>query len=379
MDKRKRVDILVIGVLLIVTYIVLQHFGAIWKFFLFLIGIMTPFLWGSALAFIINVPMRFFENKVFLKIKHLNKYPTLCRILALVITLALVVLVFYIVISMLVPQISATIETIIQGLPKAIEQLNSYITEKGFDLGDYLQTTIIGNNPEQIRERIGQVLDVALKGVIYSTGIIGSMYSGLLQFCFTLMFTFFILFSKERLGKQFAKAGYAFLPEKKVDRYREVANLTQRTFSSFITGQCLEALILGVLFFIAMNIFKMPYVLLISVIIAVTALIPVVGAWIGCFVGCLLILMVNPMQALGFAIMFIVIQQLEGNLIYPHVMGNAIGLPSIWVLLAVVLGDGLMGVLGMLLFIPLTSVVYTLFREKVQARIEARGLEAKVE
>ena len=379
MDKSKRIDILIIGILLIVTYIVLQHFGAIWDFFLLLVGIMTPFLWGSALAFIINVPMRFFENKVFLKIKKLNKFPTLCRVLALVITLVLIALVFYIIISLLVPEISATIETIIQGLPKAVESLNAYLTEKGFDLGDYLQTTIIGNNPEQIRERIGQVLDVALKGVIYSTGIIGSMYSGLLQFCFTLMFTFFILFSKERLGKQFVKAGYAFLPEKKVDRYREVANLTQRTFSSFITGQCLEALILGVLFFIAMSIFKMPYVLLISVFIAVMALIPVVGAWIGCLVGCLLILMVNPMQALGFAIMFIVIQQLEGNLIYPHVMGNAIGLPSIWVLLAVVLGDGLMGVLGMLLFIPLTSVVYTLFREKVQARIEARGLEAKVE
>lgn len=379
MDKSKRIDILVIGVLLIVTYIVLQHFGAIWGFFLLLLGIMTPFLWGSALAFIINVPMRFFENKVFMKIKHLNKFPTLCRILALVVTLALIVLVIYLVISMLVPEISSTIETIIQGLPKAIERLNAFMVEKGFDLGDYLQTNIIGNNPDQIRDRIGQVLDMALKGVVYSTGIIGSMYSGLLQFCFTLMFTFFILFSKERLGKQFVKVGYAYLPEKKVDRYREVANLTQRTFSSFITGQCLEALILGVLFFIAMSIFKMPYVLLISVIITVTALIPVIGAWIGCFVGAVLILMVNPMQALGFAIMFIVIQQLEGNLIYPHVMGNAIGLPSIWVLLAVVLGDGLMGVLGMLLFIPLTSIVYTLFREKVNARIEARGLEEKVE
>lgn len=379
MDKSKRIDILIIGVLLIVTYIVLQHFGAIWNFFLVLIGILTPFLWGSALAFIINVPMRFFENKVFMKIKKLNKFPTLCRILALVVTLALIVLVFYIIISLLVPEISATVETIIQGLPKAIERLNAFMDEKGFDLGNYLQTNVIGNNPDQIRERIGQVLDVALKGVVYSTGIIGSMYSGLLQFCFTLMFTFFILFSKERLGKQFVKAGYAYLPEKKVDRYREVANLTQRTFSSFITGQCLEALILGVLFFIAMSIFKMPYVLLISVFIAVMALIPVVGAWIGCVVGALLILMVSPMQAMGFVILFVVIQQLEGNLIYPHVMGNAIGLPSIWVLLAVVLGDGLMGVLGMLLFIPLTSVVYAIFREKVNARIEARGLEAKVE
>ncbi|MBE5778039.1 MAG: AI-2E family transporter [Clostridiales bacterium] len=379
MDKSKRIDIIVIGVLLIVTYIILQHFGAIWKFFLLLLGILTPFLWGSALAFILNVPMRFFENKVFKKIKKLNRFPTLCRILALLITLALVVLVVYIVVSLLVPQISATLESIILGLPKAVERLNAFLTEKGFDLGDYLQTNLLGNSPEQLRTRIEQVLDVALKGVIYSTGVLGSVYSGLLQFCFTLMFTFYILFSKERLGKQFIKVGYAYLPEKKVDRYRKVANLTQHTFSSFISGQCLEALILGVLFFIAMSIFKMPYVLLISVFISVTALIPVVGAWLGCFVGVLLILMVNPMQALGFGIMFIVIQQLEGNLIYPHVMGNAIGLPSIWVLLAVVLGDGLLGVLGMLLFIPLTSVVYKLFREKVNTRINERGLESKLQ
>ena len=280
--------------------------------------------------------------------------------------------------ALLVPEITSTVEGILQMLPKALTRLEAFLDEKGYDLGNYLQTTILGETPDQLRERLSQVLDYALKGVIYSTGVIGSMYSSLLQFCFTLMFTFFILFSKERLARQFTKAGYAYLSEKRMDRLREIASMTQRTFASFITGQCLEAVILGVLFFLAMSIFKMPYVLLISVFIGIMALIPVVGAWIGCVVGALLILMVNPMQALGFIVMFIVIQQLEGNLIYPHVMGNAIGLPSIWVLLAVVLGDGLLGVIGMLLFIPLTSVIYTLFREKVNKRIEDRGLVDKV-
>lgn len=284
----------------------------------------------------------------------------------------------YAVISLLVPEIVATVESIFQMLPKAIERLNAFLEEKGYDLGNYLQTTFLGQSPEQLRERIGQVLDFAMKGAVYSTGVIGSLYSSLLQFCFTLMFTFFILFSKERLVKQFCKVGYAYLAEPRMDRLREVASISQRTFSSFITGQCLEALILSVMFFIAMTIFRFPYVLLISVFIGVTALIPVIGAWIGCFVGALLILMVNPMQALGFVVMFVMLQQVEGNLIYPHVMGNAIGLPSIWVLLAVVLGDGLLGVMGMLLFIPLTSVIYTLFREKVNQRIASRGLNNKV-
>ena len=378
MEKNKRIDYLIIGVILIVVYIVLQHFGSIWGFFLKLLGILTPFLFGSALAFILNVPMRFFENKVFGRIKPLKKHDTLRRILALIVTLALIALVVYIVTSLLVPEITSTVEGILQMLPMALEKLDAFLDEKGYDLGNYLQTTILGETPEQLRERLSQVLDYALKGVIYSTGVIGSMYSSLLQFCFTLMFTFFILFSKERLARQFCKAGYAYLSEKRMDRLREIASMTQRTFASFITGQCLEAVILGVLFFLAMSIFKMPYVLLISVFIAIMALIPVVGAWIGCIVGALLILMVNPMQALGFVIMFIIIQQLEGNLIYPHVMGNAIGLPSIWVLLAVVLGDGLLGVIGMLLFIPLTSVIYTLFREKVNRRIGERGLEGKV-
>ena len=378
MEKNKRIDYLIIGVILIVVYIVLQHFGSIWGFLLKLLGILTPFLFGSALAFILNVPMRFFENKVFGLIKPLKKHETLRRILALIVTLALIALVVYIVTSLLVPEITSTVEGILQMLPKALTRLEAFLDEKGYDLGNYLQTTILGETPDQLRERLSQVLDYALKGVIYSTGVIGSMYSSLLQFCFTLMFTFFILFSKERLARQFTKAGYAYLSEKRMDRLREIASMTQRTFASFITGQCLEAVILGVLFFLAMSIFKMPYVLLISVFIGIMALIPVVGAWIGCVVGALLILMVNPMQALGFIVMFIVIQQLEGNLIYPHVMGNAIGLPSIWVLLAVVLGDGLLGVIGMLLFIPLTSVIYTLFREKVNKRIEDRGLEGKV-
>ena len=148
--------------------------------------------------------------------------------------------------------------------------------------------------------------------------------------------------------------------------------MSHRTFSSFITGQCLEAVILGVMFFVSMSLLKFPYALLVGILVAFTALIPVFGAFIGCVVGAFLILMVNPMQAIGFIALFLVLQQVEGNLIYPHVVGNSVGLPSIWVLAAVTVGGSLMGIMGMLVFIPLASVVYALIREWVYRRLEQR-------
>ena len=178
---------------------------------------------------------------------------------------------------------------------------------------------------------------------------------------------------------------HAFLKEKWEKRCLKVCTLTSKTFSNFLTGQCLEALILGSMFFVAMSLFKMPYALLVGVLVAFTALIPIFGAFIGCVVGAFLILMVDPLQALFFVIMFLVLQQIEGNLIYPKVVGNSvglpsiwvlaavtIGLPSIWVLAAVTLGGNLMGITGMLIFIPLVSVVYTLFRESVYKRLEQK-------
>lgn len=159
-----------------------------------------------------------------------------------------------------------------------------------------------------------------------------------------------------------------------MDKTLEVASLSYKTFSSFVTGQCLEAVILGTMFFIVMSILRFPYALLVGVVIAFTALIPIFGAFIGCVIGTFLMLVSNPMQAVAFVILFLVLQQIEGNLIYPHVVGGSVGLPSIWVLVAVTVGGSLMGVVGMLIFIPLSSVVYALFREVVYKRLKERGI-----
>ena len=170
---------------------------------------------------------------------------------------------------------------------------------------------------------------------------------------------------------------YAFLHENKVESFIEVCSLTSKTFSSFLAGQCVEALILGTMFFVVMSIINMPYALLVGVLIAFTALIPIFGAFIGCFVGAFLIMMVDPLQALIFVIMFLILQQIEGNFIYPKVVGSSVGLPSIWVLAAVTVGGSLMGVVGMLIFIPIVSVIYTLFRASVYKRLRKKHREDK--
>ena len=191
------------------------------------------------------------------------------------------------------------------------------------------------------------------------------------------VFAVYVLLQKEKLGLQCRKSLYALLPEQSAGKIVEICRLSHRVFSSFITGQCIEAVILGAMFFIVMTVLRMPYALLVGCLIAVTALIPIVGAFIGCAVGAFLLLMVSPMQALAFVVMFLVLQQVEGNLIYPHVVGSSVGLPSIWVLAAVSVGGSLMGVAGMLLFIPLTSVLYTLFREFVYKRLGEKGLKVR--
>ena len=196
--------------------------------------------------------------------------------------------------------------------------------------------------------------------------------SGVTTFVIAFVFACYILLQKEKLRVQVRKVMYAFLSEKRVEWCLEVSSLTARSFSNFLTGQCVEAMILGMMFFIAMTIFNMPYAMLVGVLIAFTALIPIFGAFIGCVIGAFLILMVDPLQALGFVIMFLVLQQIEGNLIYPKVVGSSVGLPSIWVLAAVTVGGSLMGVVGMLIFIPIVSVVYNLFRASVYKRLRKK-------
>lgn len=374
MERKKFWATLLLGVCLIGFYFLLARGASLLAFIGMLWSILSPFLLGGALAFVFNVPMRFLEKKVLCFMDHVPWLQKAKRPVAMVLVLVLVACLLFLLISLIVPEIINTIVAVVKAIPVAVARLDELLAPYDIQVGQYLNfSTILPiGNSEEMKAQIENMLDLALKGVAFSGTLIGTVYQNVLSIFFTIMFIIYFLAAKERLAAQMKNVMRAYLKPGLVDEVLRILKLIQHTFASFITGQCTEALILGGLFFIAMSIFRMPYVLLISIFIGVTALIPVIGAWIGCIAGALLILVNNPMQALWFVVMFLIIQQLEGNLIYPHVMGNAVGLPSIWVLFAVVLGEGLMGILGMLLFIPLTSVAYTLLRENVNHRLAAQ-------
>ena len=286
--------------------------------------------------------------------------------------IGVVVLVMFVVIPELTRTLMSLGRTIQVFIPEAQRFLEDLFTNNS-DMRAWLDSlnlnvdTIMSNAVEFFQTGAGNVLNSTMSAI-------GSIVSGVTTFVIAFVFACYLLLQKEKLRVQVGKVLDAFLKPERVEWVTEVCSLTAKTFSNFLAGQCLEALILGCMFFVVMSIFSMPYTLLISVLIAFTALIPIFGAFIGCIVGAFLILMVDPLQALGFVIMFLVLQQIEGNMIYPKVVGKSVGLPSIWVLAAVTVGGNLMGVAGMLIFIPIVSVIYALFRASVYKRLKKKKM-----
>ena len=218
-------------------------------------------------------------------------------------------------------------------------------------------------------------LSIGTKGIINGgIGAISGLFSGITNFFIGFVFSVYVLFQKEKLASQCKKLLYVMVSERRADQIVEILRLTNTTFSNFLSGQCLEACILGALFVITLSILRMPYALLIGIIIGVTALVPIVGAFIGCAVGVVLIMMTSPLKALIFIAIFLILQQIEGNLIYPHVVGNSVGLPGMWVLVAVTIGGNLFGIMGMLTFIPISSVCYALLRTFVNNKVEEKNI-----
>ena len=370
------------GLLLVVCggvafYCALQRLDAVLAALGWLLGILAPFLLGGALAFILNVPMRAIERHLF---PRNRKGAKLRRPLALVLTLLAVLGVLALASLVIGPGIADAVMSIIREIPAAFDRLQKQLNGLAESLAAYLpmiQEWLAGVNIdwESLSRRVLEYAQALGSGIVSSGGgFIGGVVSGVSTFVIGLIFSFYILLQKEKLSRHGRQVIYGLLPLRQADRTLEILRLASRTFSSFLSGQCLEACILGTLFAVAMTIFRMPYALLVGVLIALTALIPIVGAFIGCAVGALLIAIDDPWKALWFIVLFLVLQQIEGNLIYPHVVGSSVGLPSIWVLAAVTLGGSLMGITGMLFFIPLCSVLYALFRSYVKDRLAKRAV-----
>lgn len=338
-------------------------------------NLLSPFVVGAALAFILNVPMRAIERLL----KGVKK-PGLRRGLALFLTFIAILLVLALVILLLIPQIDATVESLVAELPGFFERTEIMAKEflaKHPELLEWLM-----NNTElddfdwmSIIQKAATVAGNSVTTIINgAVSAVGTVVSALATAVIGIVFSLYCLGRKEILARQGRRLLYSLLKEPVADEIVRIFRLTNSTFSNFISGQCLEAVILGLMFAVAMSIFGMPYMPLVSVLIAVTALVPIVGAFVGCIVGALFILVDSPILAVWFVVMFLVLQQIEGNLIYPKVVGTSIGLPGMWVLLAVTVGGETMGVAGMLLMIPLASVVYALLREFTDFQLKRKGI-----
>ena len=358
----------------------LQNLAALLAALRAFLSLVSPFLLGCAIAFILNVLMRAVERRLPAGAGGAR------RPLAFVLTLVLVLGVLALAGLVIVPKLGEAASSVAQQaqrffirLPAALAGLEERLPELQTALSglDVDWQALSGKALELLQELGTSLVNSGMGGVASGVSLVGGVVSGISTFFIGLVFAVYLLLQKEKLGGQARRCLYALLPERAADRVLEVAALSNRTFSSFLSGQCLEAVILGSMFTVSMAVLRMPYAVLVGVLIALTALIPIVGAFIGCAVGALLILLSSPMQALAFIVLFLVLQQVEGNLIYPHVVGSSVGLPSIWVLAAVTVGGKLMGILGMLVFIPLCSVVYALFRRYVRDRLAARNIPAE--
>lgn len=329
-----------------------------------------PFILGAAIAFILNVPMRNIERHLVI----FRKDSRLRRPISLVFTILLVAGILFLVVFVVAPELVNTFLTLQNSIPvffAGIKEEAERLFADNPQIVDYVNHVDV--NWQQIFQDMVAFLKNGAGSMLNSTFSAAiSIVSGVSTFLIGFIFAIYILLQKESLGRQIRTLLTAFLPERTTARIVDIAGLTERTFSSFLTGQCVEAVILGTMFFVALTILRLPYALLIGVLIAFTALIPIFGAFVGLGVGAFLMLMMDPMDALIFTITFFVLQQVEGNLIYPYVVGNSVGLPSIWVLVAVTLGGSMMGIVGMLIFIPLCSVLYALLRESVSARIRRK-------
>ena len=375
LSMKKIRELIIFTVLLVV---------ALWKFEVVIDvlktigGIIFPFVLGGAIAFVINVPMSFLEKKIFGKAKEENKAgKKLARPVSLLLTIILAVGVVVLVMFGVIPQLTRTIASLMISIANFIPQMQDWIREFSHNNQDIMKlVNQVQFNPDQAIKWGISILGSGAGNMMNTTmSAVGSIVSGFATFFIAFSFACYILFQKEKLYVQIRKVFFAFIPKQKAEAFLKICSLTYQTFANFLTGQCVEAVILGSMFVVTLSILKMPYALLIGTLIAFTALIPIFGAFIGCAVGCFLIFMVSPKQAILFIIVFLILQQIEGNLIYPHVVGGSVGLPSIWVLAAVTIGGNLMGIVGMLIFIPLVSVLYTIFREFGYLRLKEKHIK----
>lgn len=368
--KKDIIKLILFTVIIIFAFMYIKTIGS---FLAYLINIFMPFIIGIFIAFILNVLLNFVENKLFKKLNNKNykTWSKLKRPVSVIITFIIIITIIVFILGLLIPQLQNTVSLFTKNFDTYKEQTIEILNNFGINsesINNY--STSINNLKNEITSYINNNRNEIMQITI---GVASSFLGSITSIIIGIVFAIYILLKKEDLSRQFKKILKAYLPEKYERRIEEIANLSNITFGNFISGQCLEALIIGLLCFIGMLILQIPYASTISVLVGFTALIPIFGAFIGTFIGAFLIFMVEPFKALIFIIFIIILQQLEGNIIYPKVVGKSVGLPSIWVMVAVTIGASIYGVLGMILSVPLCSILYSIIKTDVNLKIEEKN------
>lgn len=364
-NKKDMIKFIIFAVVLIFVFI---HIKEIWNFLGFILKLIMPFILGIVIAFVLNILINLIETKLLNKAKMGDKSK---RTISLLLSFAIVFTFIVVLLLLIIPQLKNTVELFVDNMPMYEENVKELLDK--FNI-----------NPEivmEIEEGVKNFGTVAIEFIKNNTdhilevtlGVASNVISIIVNTVIALVFAIYLLVQKEKLLSQLNKVLKAYLPLNKVSKIRDIARLSNRICANFVSGQCLEAVIIGVLCFIGMLILGIPYAATISVLIGVTALIPVYGAFIGTIVGAFLIFMVSPIKALIFIIFIIILQQFEGNLIYPKVVGKSVGLPGIWVFVAVTIGASLAGIVGMLISVPVVSILYSILATDVNYRIQAKN------
>lgn len=375
MEKEKFKKSIILILIALIGLCIIINIQSIGTVFGTIFRIINPFILGGSLAFILNIPMSFFERKLQTKNKKKRKKKTkentkFLRIISIIFAILVILAILTIIVTLIVPELVNVFGLLIDNIPYYAEQLTKF-AEK-YNLNTPNLNTIIEEANLDMETIQQNIVGVIPNLVTSSLSFVGKLFSGVANFIIAIIFAFYILIDKEKLQQQITKILYAYFKLSNANKLINIGKVSRITFKNFLTVQCLEATILGILCVIGLLILRIPYAIPIGILIGVTALIPVVGAFLGVIVGAVLILAVNPIKVITFVIFVIILQQIEGNLIYPKVVGNSIGLPGMWVLFGVTVGGSLGGILGMLLGVPITCIIYTLLKQDVNSKLKQK-------
>lgn len=358
----------------VILYVALDNLNSLWSYFNIFLGILTPFLAGGFVAFILNIPLKLFEEKIFKKWQPKKK--GVKRAVCMLLTLLLIALIIFLLIYIVGPRVQESLISVVEKLPDFEDQL--------------VKIPILKEYEENIHEIFSKInINSAQKALIdyiknantdlFNTIVarVGSVLNTLFGVLMGFVFAIYALISKEDLSRKSKELLYSALPERWADKLVKLGKIIFENFYNFFTGQFIEALVFGAMCFVGMLIFRFPFAPAISIIMGLGALIPILGAYIGVFTGALLILLQSPFKALMFIVYIVVLQQFDGNVTYPRIVGNKVGLPAMFVIVAITVGGALFGVIGMILFVPLFSTIYELLGIYKEKRLKEKGIDIK--